>query len=114
MAALRGSRVDEAATLFAGLLTAYPKGVLRPEAQMSLLESLYRAGRFAAVVDAVPAALRDVDEVRALEVHRLAADALVQLGRCNEARTAYQAARPGGSRLTVDDVSAALLACQPR
>ena len=114
VAALRGGRVDDAATLFAGLLAAYPRGVLRPEAQMSLLESLYRAGRFAAVVEAVPVALRDVDDVRALEVHRLAGDALVQLGRCDEARTAYQAARPGGSRLSVDDVSAALLACQPR
>ena len=110
--ALRAGRVDEAATLFAELLSTYPKGLLRPEAQMSLLESLYRAGRFDAVVAAAPAALLDVDTAHAADVHRLVGDALVKLGRCKDARVAYTAAT--GSRLTPDDVTAALSACTPR
>lgn len=113
-AMLRAGRVDEAATLFAALLSTSPQGLLRPETHMSLLESLYRGGRFSAVVDAVPAALLDVDGARVAEVHRLEGDALVKLGRCDEARVAYTAAVAAPSRLTIDDVTAALSACSPR
>lgn len=113
-AMLRAGRVDEAATLFAALLSTSPQGLLRPETHMSLLESLYRAGRFNAVVDAVPAALLDVDGARVAEVRRLEGDALVKLGHCDQARAAYTAAASAPSRLTVDDISAALRACSPR
>jgi TolA-binding protein len=113
-AMLRAGRVDEAAVLFAALLSTSPQGLLRPETHMSLLESLYRAGRFNAVVDAVPAALLDVDGARVAEVRRLEGDALVKLGRCDQAHAAYTAAASAPSRLTVDDISAALRACSPR
>jgi hypothetical protein len=41
-------------------------------------------------------------------------DALVKLGRCDQAHAAYTAAASAPSRLTVDDISAALRACSPR
>jgi len=113
-AALRAGRVDDAATLFAALLVAHPHGTLRPETQVSLLESLFRAGRFAEVVAAVPAAVVDVDGVRRADVRRLEGDALVKLGRCDDARVAYDTALRGQARLSVDDVTAALAACSTR
>lgn len=113
--ALRAGRVEEAAALFAALLMEHPSGVLRPETQVSLVESLYRAGRFEQVVVAARDAVGDVDGARRADVRRLEAEALVKLGRCGEARAAWDEALAGHARqLTADDVTAAVAACATR
>ncbi len=95
--ALDSGAVGPAIAAFREYRRRFPNGQLAREATVSLLEALVRGRRDAAVVALTKRMLgRPAYAGRRTELLRVRADALVRLGRCDEAETAFSHAGVDG------------------
>ena len=96
--ALLNGRYDEAISGFRSYLDAWPDGAMRREAQLGLLHSLFGVGD-AEGTEALAANLQRRPEfsTHRQDILRLQADALVVLGRCDEAMALADSLPPKGA-----------------
>ena len=113
-AALRGGKLTQAISTFEAYRRRFPRGELRTETGLSLLDALFRAGRLARAEALAAALLRDgVAAERRGEVLRVRAEALARLGRCDSAQQVFGlAVGHPGSGLTTERILNALRTCR--